>query len=99
MTTTPIHRKLREFAGDDRAQAIGISQLFLGLLVGVVVVGIVGKVTEPLFEKANAAGSGEVASNGTTWLQQGVDFLPIVFLLIGFFGLIAYSVWSREAVR
>lgn len=81
-----------------RGQAIGISRLLLGLVVGVVVVGVVRKVTNPLFEEASAQGSGEVATNGTTWLQQGVDFLPIIFLLVSFFGLVAYSVYTREVM-
>lgn len=84
---------------DNRAQAIGISQLFLGLGVGAVVFWIVSEVASPMFDIAKEQGSGEVATNGTTWLQQGVNFLPIVFLMISFFGLIAYSVYTRGVLR
>jgi hypothetical protein len=84
---------------DNRAQAIGIARLFLGLGVGAVVFWIVSAVSEPLFAIAGEQGSGQVATQGTTWLQQGVNFLPYMFALISFLGLIAYSVYRREVRR
>lgn len=84
---------------DNRAQAIGIARFFLGLMVGAIVIFIVGEVTAPLFEHTGEQSQDQVATQGTAWLQQGIDYLPIFFLLISFFGLISYSVYSRRAVR
>lgn len=83
---------------DDRAQAIEISRLFLGLLVGAVVFWVVDSVAEPLLDIAGESGSGEVAAQGTSYMTEGVAFLPVVFLFISFFGLIAYSVFSRQVL-
>lgn len=90
---------LEAFVEDDKADAIGNLRLFASLFVGAVVIYIVTKVTGPLFAEAKEDGSGQVASQGTTWLQQFGDFLPIMFLLIAFFGVIAYSVFKREVMR
>lgn len=84
---------------DDRAQAIGIGRLFLSLGAGAIVFFIVGAVTAPLFEMANEHGSGQVATNGTTWLQQAVDYIPIAVLFVSFFGLVAYAVFTRGILR
>lgn len=85
---------------DDRGQAIGISRFFLALGVGAVVIWIVNAVTTPLFTHVNGrTETGEAAATGTQYLQTGVDFLPIAMLGISFFGLIAYSVYSREVLR
>lgn len=84
---------------DERAQAIGIARLFLSLTVGAVVFWIVTKVTDPVFDSAREQGTDEVSSQGTIWLQEGVNHIPILFLIIAFFGLIAYSVYSREVTR
>jgi len=84
---------------DDRAQSMGIARAFLSLLVGAVLFWIVKEVTSPLFEHVNGQTTpGSKAAEGTTYLQQGVDFLPIAFLMIVFFGLIAYSVFAREVI-
>jgi len=84
---------------DDRGQSMGIARLFLSLLVGAVLFWIVKEVTTPLFAHIEGqTAQGSKAAEGTTYLQQGVDFLPIAFLLIAFFGLIAYSVFAREVI-
>jgi len=84
---------------DTRAQSIGIAHLLLGLGVGAIMFWIVSEVTSPLLDMARQQGSGEVATNGTTWLTQGVEFLPVAFLMISFFGMIAYAVFTREVMR
>lgn len=85
---------------DDRAQAIGIARFVLALGVGAVVVMILNEVTSPLFEHVEGqTASGDAAATGTQYLQEGVAFVPVVFLGISFFGLIAYSVYSREVLR
>lgn len=85
---------------DERAQSIGIARLFLSLGVGAIIIWIVGSLTAPLFEYAGEqTQSGTVYAEATNWLQQGVDFLPLAFLLISLFGLIAYSVFRRGVLR
>lgn len=86
----------RLFQRDDRAQAIGILRLFLSLGVGAVVIWIVTIVTDPLFDHAGSSANDQVSNQGTQWLQDGVGFIPILFLGIAFFGLIAYSVYRRS---
>lgn len=83
---------------DTRAQAIGIARLFLGLGVGFVMVVVVNQVTGPLFTYAGREGSGEVANNGTAWMQELVGNLPLVFVLVSLFGLVAYSVFTRAVM-
>lgn len=84
---------------DNRAQAIGISQMLLGLLVGAVLFWILSAVTGPLFKFAGNASSDPVANQGTTYLQQGVEFFPIAVLFLSFFGLISYAVFTRGVMR
>lgn len=82
---------------DDRAQAIGIARLFLALLVGAIVIFIVNTVGGKILDHAGQSGSGQVATTGTNYMTQAMQYLPIAFLFISFFGLIAYSVYSRGA--
>ena len=85
---------------DDRAQAIGIARLVLALAVGAVVYWIVDLVTDPLFSHVDGKTEpGSVGATGTSYLMEGVAYLPIAFLGISFFGLIAYSVYQREVIR
>lgn len=84
---------------DNRAQAIGILRMFLGLIVGAVVVMLVREIGNPILSKASEHGTDSTSAQGTAWLQEGVNYLPILFLMIAFFGLIAYSVYRREVVR
>lgn len=83
---------------NDRAQSIGIGRLILGTGVGVVVFWIVSEITAPLFEYSseNSAAGDTVAQNGNAWLQEAVNFMPGIVLFIGFFGIIAYAVFSRQ---
>lgn len=83
---------------DERGQAIGIFRLFLALGVGGVIFWIVSEVTTPLFDHAGDAGSDQVATTSTTYLQTGVEWLPVLFLFISLFGMVAYAVFSREMV-
>lgn len=90
---------VRRFIRDDRGDAIGNARLFFSLFVGAIVIWLVSEITTPLFENAKEDGSGQVATQGTMWLQEFGDFLPVMFLLIAFFGIIAYSVFKREVLR
>lgn len=84
---------------DDRAQgAVNLGRLFLALLVGAAVVWIVGEVTAPLFEYTSAHSDDPTAAQGSAWLQEGIDFMPALFLFITFFGVVAAAVYSREVL-
>lgn len=80
--------------------AIGIAKFVLALGVGAIVIWIVSEVTAPLFTHVEGeTASGDAAATGTQYLQEGVNFLPVLFLGVSFFGIIAYSVYSRELAR
>lgn len=83
---------------NNRAQAIGIARLFLGLGVGFIMVVIVNAVTGPLFDFAGAQSSDPVANNGTAWMQELVSNLPLMYAIISLFGLVAYSVFRRKVI-
>jgi Na+-driven multidrug efflux pump len=83
---------------DDRGSATSIARLFLGLIVGAIVIWIVGLVADPVLSQASEQSSATVATTGTDYLQAGVDFFPIFILFVSFFGLIAYAVYRREVV-
>jgi hypothetical protein len=81
---------------DRRGQAIGILRLFLGLAFGAFVYWIVTLATEPMLAFASNSSSDSISSQGTTWLESGIGYLPLLFLFLGFFGLIALSVFQRR---
>lgn len=86
-------RRAASHKTDNRAQAIGILRLFLSLCVGAFVIWIVSMVTDPLFNLSEPGDA--VSSQGAQWMQDSVTFIPILFLGVSFFGLIAYSVYRR----
>lgn len=92
-------RSARALGGDTRAQAMGIARFFLALGSGAIVVYIVTKVTTPLLDTAAERGSGQVATTGTDYLRQAVDFMPVAVLLVSFFGVVAAAVFAREVLR
>lgn len=84
---------------NQRASSIGISRLFLSVGVGAIMYYIVDTVTSPIFARASETNTaGSAGAQGTQYLGTGVDFLPIAFAFIAFFGLIAYSVFTREVL-
>jgi len=89
---------MRNFKTANRAQSIGIARLFLALGAGFVVIMIVNEVTSPLFKHSKESGSGQVATNGTTLMQQAVNNLPLVFLVISVFGVVAVAVFRRRVM-
>lgn len=81
---------------DNRAQiSLGISRVFLALIVGAVMVWIVQLSTEKILSGATTATSHTGANQATTWFQQGIEYLPLAFLLISFFGIIVLAVFRR----
>lgn len=83
---------------DTRAQSIGIARYFLTLLVGAPVVWIVWEVTGRILPGAKTATSDAQANQATTWIQQGIDYLPIWILLLSFFGLLVLAIYQREVL-
>jgi len=81
---------------DTRGDSVGIFRLFLGLIVGAIMVGIVWEVGNKILDVARTRGSGQVATESTTYIQQAVDYLPVIFLLISFFGVVAYALYQRQ---
>jgi len=84
---------------DTRGQAIGIVRLFAGLIVGAVIYWVVDLATDPVLSRAANASANGTSNQGTAYLQEGVDFLPLFFLILGFFGLIALAVFQRQGGR
>ena len=84
---------------DDRAQAVGIARYFLALMVGAVVTWIVWEISIPLLDQSANATNNATAQQGTEWLRTGINNLPIFFLGVSVFGLVALAVYQREALR
>lgn len=84
---------------DNRAQSVGLARFILSIIVGAPVVWIVWKVTDPILTGARGATNSSQANEATTWIGQGIDWLPILFLLIAFFGVIVLSIYQRELLR
>jgi len=78
---------------DNRAQSLGIAHLYLALLAGTFVIWIVQMVTTPVLNHARNATASTQANTATGWFETFVTYLPGIFLLIGFFGLIVLAVY------
>jgi hypothetical protein len=81
---------------DNRAQSIGIARFIMSLIVGAPIVWIVWRITDPILAGAQETTDVNSANQATTWFQQGTEYLPIAFMLIAFFGIIVYAVYSRQ---
>lgn len=87
---------------DTRGQggSIGIWRFFIALIVGgILIMMALQPVAQPLLDGSMNATTNQTANQATSWLQAGVDNMPIIFLLISFFGLIAGAVYHREVLR
>lgn len=85
---------------EERAISIGIVRFFLSVFgIGSIMTFLVWEITAPILDRADTEGAGTAAAEGTTWLNQGLDYLPVIFLLVGGFGLVAYAVFQRQVVR
>lgn len=80
--------------GDSISYINGAASLFVGAIMVYIVSFVHGK----LQPKANAATSGSAdLAQGTTWMDTLVGNLPLVFLLVGALGIVAYSVLNRRS--
>lgn len=85
---------------DNRAAiSIGISRLILGLVVGAFVSWIVSLAAMPILDRASTATNNSSANQATTWLQDGVQWLPVGFLLISAMGIVVLAIFRREVLR
>lgn len=80
---------------DDRGQSLGIAGLFGSLVVGAIVIWIVQLLGTPMLDRAANATADAQANAATGWFRTWIDWLPIVFLLVGMFGLIVYAIYLR----
>lgn len=81
---------------DTRAQSIGLARFILSLIAGVPVIWIVWTITGKILPGARTATNDSQANQATTWIEQGVEFMPVWFLLVGFFGIIVLAIFQRE---
>lgn len=84
---------------DDRAQSIGLARFFISLVIGAFIFFIVTTIREPLSKHATSMSNSQTATQGTGWLNTLIDYLPVVFLLIAFFGLLVLAIYQREVIR
>jgi len=97
----PMHRLRerlsREHQRQDRGQTVAFAEFIVALMAGAVLFWIfVTKVGTELHTRDTAAVSGTTWQNGTDWLWTIGQNLPLIFLGIGVFGLLAYAVYSRR---
>lgn len=93
--------RVRAPSGADRAQATGIANFFLALLVGAVMTWITTEITNPLMDhaKETTAASDTVGSTATGYISTYLTNVPVLFLFFALFSLLALSVFQREVLR
>lgn len=84
---------------DTRAQSVGLARFILSLIAGAPVVWIVWEVTSKILPGAKDATNNTKANEATTWIQQAIDYMPLWFLLVAFFGVIILAIYQREVLR
>jgi hypothetical protein len=83
----------------DRAQSVGLARFILAYIGGAPVLWILLLVSGKILPGAREATNSSQANQATTWIDQGIQFFPIWYLLVGFFGLIVLSIFQRELLR
>jgi len=84
---------------DNRAQSVGLARFILSLIAAAPIVWIVWESTSRILPGAKNAKNSTKANQATVWIQQGIDWLPLAFLLIAFFGIIVLAIFQREVLR
>jgi len=84
---------------DTRAQSIGLARFVLSLIAGAPVVWIVWEVTSKILPGAKESTDHAKANQATDWIQQAVDYLPLVFLIGAFLGIVILAIYQRERLR
>lgn len=83
---------------DDRAQSIGISRLFLGLVVGAICYFIAEQITTPVLDRAGNATTNATANQATEWFRAGVDLFPVIIAILAFLSVVVLAVIQREVL-
>lgn len=84
---------------DNRAGiSIGISRLFLSLIAGAFGTWIVILTTDPILSRASSTTNNSTANQATTWISDGIDWLPVAFLLIAAMGMVVLAIYRREVL-
>jgi len=86
-------------ADDTRAQSMGLARFILSLIAGVPVLWIVFEISTPILSGARETTNSTQANQATTWMEQGVNFMPVWFLLVAFFGILTLAIFQRELLR
>jgi len=81
---------------NNRAQSIGIARMILTLAVGAVVIFLVSTVGESVLPGAKNATTNSTANQGTTYMMQVSELLPVTIALLSFFGLIVLAIYLSE---
>jgi hypothetical protein len=82
---------------DNRAGvSIGISQFILTLVVGAFVFWIVSLITDPILSRASNSTTNASANQATTWLSDGIGYIPVAVLLLSALGLVLLAIYRRE---
>lgn len=84
---------------DERGDATGIANFILALVVGAAVTWIVREISAPLLAKSANASNDQVATTTNGWLDTYIAQLPMLFLFLAFFSLIALAIYQREVLR
>jgi hypothetical protein len=84
---------------DNRAQSVGIARFILSLIAAAPIVWIVWQTTSRILPGAKNATSHSQANQATVWIQDGIDWLPVAFLLVAFFGIVILAIYQREVLR
>jgi len=84
---------------DNRAQSVGLARFVLSLIAAAPIVWIVWESTSRILPGAKNATNSTKANQATVWIQQGIDWLPLAFLLIAFFGIIVLAIFQREVLQ
>lgn len=77
------------------ADSITIFNAILALAAGAIVAYLARITALPLVDAATVYSSNHAAATGSAWLRTGVEWLPVIFLLLTLFGVVTVSVYNR----
>lgn len=84
------------FVASRRAQSVGIALFFIALIGGAFVIWINQMAGESILNFAANQTSNPAGNAGTNWFRSFMNLLPVIFMGIGFFGLLAQAIFQRE---
>ena len=84
---------------DTRADATGIANGLLALVVGAIMMWLFTQIGTPVHNRARNATSNATLNAGTGWLETFQANWPLLVLLLFVFSLLALAVFQREVFR